>query len=304
MTHSRAFHPEGRLLMRYRKASLQTALVRDSLKYGVLAPDDNPGGLPLLFLLHGGGGDRRMLENQVALIEAAVAQGVIEPLVVVTPSVGMSYYMDSIDGDERWETAIMTVLTDQVAQDYGVDTDRQVIAGVSMGGVGSLRLAFRHPGRFVAVAALEAGVDPFLRLADQPAWYAHSEDARIGDKFGVPVDEAYWRSLNPASIAADDPDRLKASGLRIFIEVGTHDGLFNHHNVEFLHRVLFDHGIKHEYRTILGADHIGASLPGRITEALRFLGNSLVPEVPDEAAEEFRAAIRRNYEARGITPPD
>ena len=200
MTHSRAFHPEGRLLMRYRKASLQTALVRDSLKYGVLAPDDNPGGLPLLFLLHGGGGDRRMLENQVALIEAAVAQGVIEPLVVVTPSVGMSYYMDSIDGDERWETAIMTVLTDQVAQDYGVDADRQVIAGVSMGGVGSLRLLDNH----VHTTRLKARITRACmrrRIEDVrvllfvgyivagPPWpvsiYRYENDLRIADAFRV-----------------------------------------------------------------------------------------------------------------------
>ena len=290
--------------MPYTKATLDTDLVPGGLKYGVLAPEGETKGLPLLFFLHGGGGDRRFLENQVGLIEQAIADGVIEPLVAVTPSAAMSYYMDNHDGSERWETVITTELTERLAVDYGVDTSRQVTSGVSMGGVGSLRLAFRHPERFCAVASLEAGVDPFLRLADKPAWYAHSEAGRLGTKFGEPIDEAFWRSLNPACIAHDDPQRLKDSGLRIYMEVGTDDGLFNHHNVEFLHRVLFDQGIRHEYRTFLGASHIGASMPGRLREALAFLGKSLQPDPADEVAETFNARVRADFEKRGITPPE
>ena len=69
--------------MPYTKATLDTDLVPGGLKYGVLAPEGETKGLPLLFFLHGGGGDRRFLENQVGLIEQAIADGVIEPLVAV-----------------------------------------------------------------------------------------------------------------------------------------------------------------------------------------------------------------------------
>ena len=290
--------------MRYIKSKLHTDLVPDGVKYGVLVPSEDTAGLPLLFFLHGGGSDRRFLENQLALFERALADDLIPPLVVVTPSAAMSYYMDFHDGTELWEAAILSDLTEQVAADYGLDLSRQIISGVSMGGVGRLRLAFRHPERFCAVASLEAGVDPFLRLADKPAWYAQSEAGRLGEKFGNPIDEPFWRTLNPACIAMDEPQRLKDSGLRILLEVGTDDGLFNHHNVEFLHRVLFDQGIRHEYRTYLGANHIGASLPGRLLEALAFLGRSLRPEPVDEAADQFSASIRADFAERGIAPPD
>ena len=87
------------------------------------------------------------------------------------------------------------------------------------------------------------------------------------------------------------------------LEVGTHDGLFNHHNVEFLHRVLFDHGIKHEYRTVLGANHVGQSMPDRMRAALSFLNAALNPPPPDTAADAFSAQMVEGMRAMGIEPP-
>ena len=236
------------------------------------------------------------------LVEEAVSSDWIDPLVVVTPSAGGSYYMDFQDGSELWESMILTELIPQLEADLGIDPARLLISGASMGGVGSLRIAFRHPQRFLAVASLEPGVDPFLRLADKPDWYAMTEDGRLGSKFGTPIDEEFWRANNPASIAMENPDAL--AGLRILLEVGTHDGLFNHHNVEFLHRVLFDQNIKHEYRTYLGANHMGNSLPIRTLEALKFLGRALRPTESDVAADQFSKAVLQGYEDLGIAPPE
>lgn len=287
--------------MKHQKSHLETDLVPGGCKYATLCPDDNPGGLPLLLLLHGGGGDRRFLKTMQPLVEEAIDSGWIEPLVVATPSAGKSYYMDYQDGSERWESMILNELLPQLHADLGIDAERLVISGISMGGVGSLRMAFRHPQRFVGVASLEPGVDPFLRLEDKPDWYAMTEDGRLGSKFGTPIDEPLWRANNPACIAVDDPESLKQ--VSILLEVGTHDGLFNHHNAEFLHRVLFDHNIKHEYRTYLNANHIGNSLPPRVIEALKFLGKALRPEA-DVVADQFSAGVIRGYKERGIQPPE
>ncbi|MEM7020629.1 MAG: alpha/beta hydrolase-fold protein [Pseudomonadota bacterium] len=288
--------------MKYEKAFLQTELVPDGCKYATLAPENNPGGLPLLFLFHGGQGDRRFLSTMQPLIEQAVAEGWIDPIVVATPSARMSYYMDYQDGSEKWESMICTELLQKIKNDHQVDTSRLLVSGISMGGVGCLRLAFRNPERFIAVASLEAGVDPFLSLADKPAWYALNEDTRLGSKFGTPIDEAFWRANNPANIVQDSPGVLK--NLKIYLEVGTHDGLFNHHNVEFLHRVLFDQHIKHEYRTYLGANHIGNSIPGRFSDALKFLGAALRPTPVDEAADKLTQTVLQNYQAQSIAPPE
>ena len=277
-------------------------LVPNGCKYATLVPDTNPGKLPLLLFLHGGGGDRRFLTTQQPIIESAINQGLIEPVVVATPGAGKSYYLDYQDGSEMWETMILSELIPRIASDHDVDTSRLLVSGISMGGVGCLRLAFRNPQRFIAVASMEAGVDPFLSLADKPQWYEQTEEGRLGAKFGTPLDEVFWAANNPASIAADNPASL--GNLKILLEVGTHDGLFNHHNVEFLHRVMFDHGIKHEYRTYLGANHIGNSLPNRVTEALQFMGSALRPAEEDAAADQFSQLILKSYADKGIATPD
>ncbi|MAV27249.1 MAG: hypothetical protein CMQ05_14230 [Gammaproteobacteria bacterium] len=209
--------------------------------------------------------------------------------------------MDSHDGSEQWETLLMTSLRADISRQTGAHLDRLLVSGISMGGVGSLRLAFRNP--FVGVASLDPGVEPFLRLGDMPTWYATTVDGRIGAKFGDPLDEDFWTANNPSNIAANDPDRLIASGLKIMLEVGTDDGLFDHHNAEFLHRVLFDHGVKYEYRTVLGANHIGESMPGRLPGALAFLNTALNPPSPDTAANAFTTQVAAGMRAAGVEPP-
>ena len=98
------------------------------------------------------------------------------------------------------------------------------------------------------------------------------------EKFGVDdvVDEGYWAENNPATIAANAPERLR--DLAIMIEAGTEDGFELHRGAEFLHRVLWDRGLKHEYRTVLGADHIGRSLNERFRYACAFISRQWNPE--------------------------
>ena len=76
---------------------------------------------------------------------------------------------------------------------------------------------------------------------------------------------------------------------------------------EFVHRVLFDAGISHEYRLVKGADHVGASLVPRSLDALAFIGRQLnPPKWIDDTALRFRATADENKKARGypVTPFD
>ena len=284
--------------MIYSEYHFDTDLVPGGCDYATLAPESDASSAPFLYLLHGGGGGRQFLRTMQPLIESVIDDGLLPPVVAVTPSAHMSYYMDYHDGSERWETLLTEVLPSQVVADRG----RMLITGISMGGVGTLRLAFRNPQQFIACASLEPGVDPFLRLEDKPDWYDVVGAPRLGKKFGDPIDSEFWAAHNPANIAAKEPMRLSA--LKIYVEVGTHDSLYNHHNTEFLHRVLFDNGVKHEYRMELGADHIGNSVPGRFRDALWFLGRTLQPEKDDPPASKMRKAIAKLFHDKGVKPPN
>ena len=76
-------------------------------------------------------------------------------------------------------------------------------------------------------------------------------------------DSLHYRLHNPASIVNDNSANIRESNLKIYIDVGDKDCLNLHDGAEFLHRILWDHGIEHEYHLIHGADHVRvcASLP-------------------------------------------
>jgi S-formylglutathione hydrolase len=297
----------GTNLMRLR---LATDLVPSPAEFSVLLPDGYEGAkkpFPLMFVLHGGGGDNGFLEQMRPLIEHACRNGLLPPLVAVTPDADRSLYMDFCDGSEKWESFVVGPLLDHLRATYRLAPGREgtAIVGISMGGMGALRLGFKYPDRFVAVAALEPGIEPALafkdiELRDRFYW----EEELLERIFGKPVDEAYWQANNPANIAKADPARLRDSGLAIYLECGTEDCLYLYHGTEFLHRILFDHRIRHEYRLVRGADHVGWTLWPRFLDALAFLGRVLNPPPPDETLVPFRRRVEEMKQQAGYTEDD
>jgi len=92
-----------------------------------------------------------------------------------------------------------------------VVTGRQgmFITGISIGGMGSLRIAFKHPDLFQGVASQEPGIEPALAFDDikllDRYWLS---DELFQQIYGKPIDKAYWTDNNPATIASRAPDRL------------------------------------------------------------------------------------------------
>ncbi|MYE13695.1 MAG: carboxylesterase family protein [Gammaproteobacteria bacterium] len=293
------------------------------------------GKLPVLLFLHGGAGNRGQLARWRGMFEAGWRSGALPPMVVAMPSATpRSYYVDYHDGSERWTTFLAGEFPRAVAARHGGDPDRVSIAGYSMGGVGALRVSFLHPEAFVAAAGMAAGIDPALDFDALPAWYEPWKEPRLGvlalapgegpegggakhggrraggpravrggggDGCGARGDPAFWAANNPASIAASDPDRLRDSGLAILVECGAEDQLHNHVGNEFLHRVLSDHGILHEYRLVLGEGHVPIA-PERLQVAFEFLGRAV------RGQGEAKAAARARFDVmvepmRALGPP-
>lgn len=258
--------------------------------------------LPLMLLLHGGNGSDRDLLRLVGAIDGAVRTRRIPPMIVATPSAGRSLYMDFKDGSQRWETFIVADLLPMLRRELRLSAERHLtfVGGISMGGLGSLRLAFKHPDIFGAVAALEPAIEPALAWRDVgPRVKFWRSDPVLAPMFGAPVDEGYWAANNPATIAQRDPSRL--FDLPIYLDVGDQDMLYLTQGVEFLHRILFDAGVGHEYRLVRGADHVGPSLPSRVVDALDFIGRQVVPPGwIDEEVLRVRASFDDMKRARGL----
>ncbi len=288
------------------QGSLNSALVPSPVEYFALLPprySEESELVPLVLNLHGGGGNREALRNQQPNIEALFANGKIPSMLVVTPSVSpRCFYMNYADGSEKWESFLVGPFLEHLRDRFRVRTDRRgtMVTGISMGGMGSLRLAFKHPERFGAVAAMEPGIEPISDFNEMRPKHRFFRDERLMTTiFGNPIDREYWNANNPATIARHKAETLKSSRLRIFLEVGDEDAFWLYEGTEYLHQVLYDLKIRHEYRLYYGADHVGPTVAPRADEAFVFLGNTLVDPESDpmvEATRNWLATLKRDLD--------
>lgn len=279
------------------ESRVETKLVPAAVEFNVLLPDGYDTAkepMPLLLFLHGGGGDRTFLTRMRATIDDMWKAGTLPKMVVVTPSAGRSFYMDYKDGSQKWESFISGPFLDHLRQTYKVTRERKgtLLFGISMGGLGGLRLAFKYPDRFEAVAALEPGIDPALKWKEvKPRNRFWRSDELMQTIFGKPFDEGYWEANNPASIAVANAEKIRASGLGIYIDAGDMDAFNLHEATEFMHRIMWDFKIPHEYHLVRGADHVGRTIRPRATEALAFLTRVLNPPPADPDADALQKQL-------------
>lgn len=287
-----------------RAGTIESDLVPSPVAYYALLPPGYAEGtesLPLVLNLHGGGGSREVLARQQPIFDEMWRTGELPPMVVVMPSVtARGFYLDRRDGSERWESFLVGPFLEHLRATYRVRRDRRgtLITGISMGGMGSLRIAFKHPDLFGAVAGMEPGIEPILAYSEMRAKHRfwRGDDLMLA-AFGYTVDgravidEEHWAANNPATIVVRDAQKLRESGLKIFLEAGDEDLFWLYEGTEFLHQVLWDHKIRHEYRLYHGAEHVGRTLRERSRQAFSFLARSLVDPEPDPQVEQSRARI-------------
>src|SRR5215470_6033126 len=278
-------------------AKIETKLVPGPVEYAVLLPDGYEAAkdpLPLLLFLHGGGGDKSFLSRMRPIFDEMWKAGTLPPTVVVTPSAARSFYMDYKDGSQKWETFIVTEFLDQLRAKYKVTRERKstLLFGISMGGMGALRIGFKSPEKFGGLVAMEPGIDPVLKWKDLSSRYKFYRGPDLMETiYGKPFDEAYWEANNVATIAVNKADKLRAANLGIYIEAGDEDMFYLHEATEFLHRILWDHKIPHEYHLVRGADHVGRTIRPRAMEGFAFLARMLNPPPPDPEAEATRKQL-------------
>ena len=250
--------------------------------YAVILPTgyENGGPYPLCLMLHGGGGSRQNLIDSKPLYDQWWDACQIPPMVLASASTDpLSFYFDHPDGSYRWEGFIADDFLGHRRANYKIRDDRgsTVITGASMGGYGSLKVAFARPDRFAAVAALEPALEPALRAADLGARnrFSFPKTGSAQELVGDNRDPTLFESNNPANRAIGNAALIRQSSLAIYLEVGDEDTLNLHDGTEFLHRVLWDLDIPHEYHLVRWADHVGPSLEPRLGEAMRWLGSVL-----------------------------
>jgi S-formylglutathione hydrolase len=252
----------------------------ESVPYAVITPPgyNASGPFPLCLVLMGGGGSRQNLVDCQPLFDSWWSDGSLSPMVLATPSAGMSYYLDDPDGGVRWDSFLADDFLARLRATYHVGANRSstAIAGISMGGYGALKTAFARPDQFGVVAAMQPMVEPGLRDVQVGARNRlHHLSGGPPNLIGPGRDPILFEANNPANRARANARSIHDNGLAIYIEVGDHDFVNAHDGTEFLHRVLWDLDISHEYRLIRGGDHGGPTFVPRMRAAFAWVGAAI-----------------------------
>lgn len=129
-------------------------------------------------------------------------------------------FSDWVDGSFDWETFHTDLLIDWVDRKFRTRTDARGAVGASMGSLGALTYAARHPGLFQSVLSISGLTDTNLMTANiLPPELATSLGLSPPDLtrvWGNPVlRQDVWQAHNPVSLAP----RLK--GVQLLIAAGT-----------------------------------------------------------------------------------
>lgn len=272
-----------------------------AVPYAVLAPQ-HQGPLPLCVLLMGGGGTRESLVELQPMFDAWWVDGAIPPMIVATPSPGLDYYLEEPDGPMRWDSFLATEFVPHVRA-ASKASDVTAVTGISAGGYGALKLAFAYPHVFTAVAAMQPMLEPGLHDSDVGARNRlHHTAGGPTRLIGPARDSLLWESNNPANRARANADQIRDSAIAIYLEAADDDFLNAHDGAEFLHRVLWDLDLSHEYHLVRNADHGGPTMRPRLRAMFAWLESAWNPAHSDAAVEE---AATRWLESgmKGPPPP-
>ena len=174
-----------------------SAVLQRGIAYSLYLPEKAASPLPVLYLLHGLGGNERdwlRIGKIRRTADRLITENTIPPMAIVMPGAGNSWYVDSA-AHGPIASALMEHFIPHVERHHGFRSDRggRFIAGLSMGGCGALRLAILHPDRFRAAASLSGAIFPDLANAGQ---VSKGQIRMFKGAFGVPFAPSKYNSLN------------------------------------------------------------------------------------------------------------
>jgi pimeloyl-ACP methyl ester carboxylesterase len=191
------------------------------LSYNLYLPDGYEANgdtrYPVLYLLHGSGGDAESWDEFWPILDTMIADGTIPPVIGVAPITGNSYWVDS-SAFGAAEAAVIQDLIPHIDASLPTIASREGrgLVGFSMGGFGALRYALAYPETFAAATLLS----PALQQGQPPATAGAVERG----SFGVPYDPARWDELNYPALLG--PYAAQEHRVPVFIVTGDDD--WNH----------------------------------------------------------------------------
>ncbi len=201
-----------------RDVSFHSVALNRDMQYRVVLPASIARGqkLPVVYLLHGGGGGFHDWSNY-----SDVARYAEHNLILVMPEGNSSYYTNSAERpQDRYEDYIVNDLISDVESKFPAAAGRsnRAIVGVSMGGFGAVKLALRYPELF----AFAAGISPAVDVPSRPFSIKRIQQWRFHSSIFGPWG-SQTRHDNDPFVLARSADPAKTPYL--FLTCGEQEGL-------------------------------------------------------------------------------
>lgn len=248
---------------------IPSAAMNKTYRAAVVLPDayaKSKTAFPVLYLLHGGGGEfsdwLKQTPDKMLLHKLADQY----KFIIVTPEgERLGGYLDSpVQEDNKFETYITQEVLTKIDNTYRTVQNRKgrVITGLSMGGHGALYLATRHPDLYCAAGSMSGALD-----LDPANW-------SISAEFAEQIKPGFERILGPldaepnhyaAHSVVNMVEKIRKNDVKLIIDCGVEDFLLEPNRE--LHRRLVYAKVPHVYMEMPGAhtwDYWENSLPYHI----------------------------------------
>jgi len=259
---------------------VKSSILNRNIKYSIYLPPDyesSERSYPVVYLLHGYTDDNTgWLQfgeiNRYA--DKAIADGTIPPMIIVMPNGDSSFYINSYDGKENYEDFFIKEFMPTIEKTWRIKSEKHYrgVAGLSMGGYGTLIYALKHPNLFAAAAPLSAAVNDDSALISMPDINWDRTWAQLfgrGLKGKDRLTKAWYDNSPLKLVESKSTDALRQ--VRYWIDCGDDDHLSKGNCL--LHIALMDKQVPHEFRIRDGAHNWTYWRTG-ITDALAFIGIS------------------------------
>ena len=251
--------------------SLKSEILGSERKYAIYLPIDydySNREYPVLYLLHGAGDDHTgwvQFGEVKSITDKANKSGVSTSMIIVMPDAqtGKKGYFNDIDQKWNYEDFFFKEFIPFIEKKYRIKSEKRyrAIAGLSMGGGGSIIYALRHPEMFSSACPLSG----YMGELSYTEFYEKNKKKHENYKREKLFN--YFSNHNALSVIQNQTDEnLKC--VRWYIDCGDNDFLYEGNSL--VHIALKKRGVPHEYR-VRDGDHNWTYWRSALPEVLRFV---------------------------------
>lgn len=226
---------------------------------------------PVIYFMHGLGGNHTTwsrLGYGDALRDLVKSKDEFPALTFISFETELDSFFSDFkgrnQGNKAYETWFINEFIPLMEQQFSICKERNCrgLAGVSMGGFGALKTAFKHPELFRFAAANSPALPPFSIHSDNSLWREYFSDTKLGPVKGMlllkdvrqifPTEELY-QTNDPITLAEnfEDPTQFPS----VYFDVGSEDNFGFQVGFEILKNVLDEKKINYSSFLELGGNH-------------------------------------------------